>query len=79
MKVKVQSIHFTADRKLLQFVEEKVDKLMQFTCAWINRMIKAIRLQKLKYRHPEKQCLPESNVKHLKRLQIMLWKHFVNK
>jgi len=30
MKIKVQSIHFTADRKLLQFVEEKVDKLFQF-------------------------------------------------
>ena len=30
MKIKVQSIHFTADRKLLQFVEEKVDKLLQF-------------------------------------------------
>ncbi|MBL7924515.1 MAG: ribosome-associated translation inhibitor RaiA [Bacteroidia bacterium] len=30
MKVKVQSIHFDADRKLLQFVEEKVDKLAQF-------------------------------------------------
>jgi putative sigma-54 modulation protein len=30
MKVKVQSIHFDADRKLLQFVEEKVDKLSQF-------------------------------------------------
>ena len=30
MKIKVQSIHFTADRKLLKFVEEKVDKLFQF-------------------------------------------------
>ncbi|MBK8414527.1 MAG: ribosome-associated translation inhibitor RaiA [Bacteroidetes bacterium] len=30
MKIKVQSIHFTADKKLLQFVEEKVDKLFQF-------------------------------------------------
>ena len=30
MKIKVQSIHFTADRKLLQFVEEKVDKLFLF-------------------------------------------------
>jgi len=30
MKIKVQSIHFTADKKLLQFVEEKVDKLLQF-------------------------------------------------
>jgi len=30
MKVKVQSIHFTADKKLLQFIEEKVDKLFQF-------------------------------------------------
>ncbi|MBL7914374.1 MAG: ribosome-associated translation inhibitor RaiA [Bacteroidia bacterium] len=30
MKIKVQSIHFTADKKLLQFIEEKVDKLFQF-------------------------------------------------
>jgi len=30
MKIKVQSIHFTADRKLLQFVEEKVDKLFLY-------------------------------------------------
>jgi len=30
MKVKVQSIHFTADIKLLEFVEEKVEKLTQF-------------------------------------------------
>ena len=30
VKVKVQSIHFNADRKLLSFIEEKVDKLRQF-------------------------------------------------
>ena len=30
MKVKVQSIHFDADSKLLSFVEEKVDKLTHF-------------------------------------------------
>ena len=30
MKIKVQSIHFTADKKLLQFVEEKVEKLIQY-------------------------------------------------
>ena len=30
MKVKVQSIHFDADEKLLQFVNEKVYKLAQF-------------------------------------------------
>jgi len=30
MKIKVQSIHFTADKRLLKFVEEKVDKLFQF-------------------------------------------------
>jgi putative sigma-54 modulation protein len=29
MKLKVQSIHFDADTKLLQFVEEKIDKLSQ--------------------------------------------------
>jgi len=27
MKVKIQSIHFDADQKLLKFVEEKVEKL----------------------------------------------------
>ena len=30
MKVKVQSIHFDADEKLLLFVNDKVDKLTQF-------------------------------------------------
>ena len=30
MKIKVQSIHFDADAKLLRFVEEKVDKLFQY-------------------------------------------------
>ena len=30
MKVKVQSIHFDADEKLLVFVNDKVDKLTQF-------------------------------------------------
>ena len=30
MKIKVQSIHFDADKKLIQFVEGKVDKLKQF-------------------------------------------------
>lgn len=29
MKVKIQSIHFDADQKLLKFVEEKVEKLNQ--------------------------------------------------
>jgi len=30
MKVKVQSIHFDADQKLIAFVEQKVEKLEQF-------------------------------------------------
>ncbi len=30
MKVRVQSIHFDADQQLLQFVNDKVDKLTQF-------------------------------------------------
>ncbi len=30
MDIKVQSIHFTADKKLLDFVNEKVEKLNQF-------------------------------------------------
>lgn len=30
MKIRVQSIHFTADRKLLDFIQDKVDKLLQF-------------------------------------------------
>lgn len=30
MKIKVQSIHFDADRKLLEFVQERADKLNQF-------------------------------------------------
>jgi putative sigma-54 modulation protein len=30
MKLKMQSIHFDADRKLLAFIQEKVDKLNHF-------------------------------------------------
>lgn len=30
MKIRVQSIHFTADSKLLSFIQKKVDKLDQF-------------------------------------------------
>ena len=30
MKVRVQSIHFIADKKLISFIEDRVDKLKQF-------------------------------------------------
>ena len=30
MKIRIQSIHFDADSKLLQFIQEKVDKLIHF-------------------------------------------------
>ena len=30
MKIRVQSIHFDADVKLLQFIQDKVDKLLHF-------------------------------------------------
>jgi len=30
MKIRVQSIHFSADKKLLEFIQKKVDKLDQF-------------------------------------------------
>ncbi|WP_129717858.1 ribosome hibernation-promoting factor, HPF/YfiA family [Pedobacter sp. SYP-B3415] len=30
MKIRVQSIHFSADQKLLSFIQKKVDKLDQF-------------------------------------------------
>ena len=30
MKIRVQSIHFDADSKLLEFIHEKVDKLIHF-------------------------------------------------
>jgi putative sigma-54 modulation protein len=30
MKIRVQSVHFDADTKLLQFIQEKVDKLIHF-------------------------------------------------
>ncbi|MBP9151084.1 MAG: ribosome-associated translation inhibitor RaiA [Flavobacteriales bacterium] len=36
MKVKIQSIHFDADEKLLNFVEEKVGKLNTFSNAIID-------------------------------------------
>lgn len=35
MKLKVQSIHFDADNKLLEFIQEKVDKLTHFNDAII--------------------------------------------
>ncbi|MBK7944442.1 MAG: HPF/RaiA family ribosome-associated protein [Flavobacteriales bacterium] len=31
MKINVQSIHFDADRKLIGFIQEKLEKLAQFT------------------------------------------------
>ena len=30
MKIRIQSIHFDADKKLLEFIQEKVDKLVHF-------------------------------------------------
>ncbi|MEO5570875.1 MAG: ribosome-associated translation inhibitor RaiA [Bacteroidia bacterium] len=30
MKLKIQSIHFSADQKLLAFIQEKVDRLLHF-------------------------------------------------
>src|SRR5436309_14467385 len=30
MKIRIQSIHFTADTKLLDFIQEKVDKLLHY-------------------------------------------------
>jgi putative sigma-54 modulation protein len=30
MKINVQSIHFTADRKLIQFIQKKITKLQTF-------------------------------------------------
>jgi putative sigma-54 modulation protein len=30
MKIRIQSIHFNADSKLLQFINDKVDKLIHF-------------------------------------------------
>jgi putative sigma-54 modulation protein len=30
MTLKIQSVHFDADKKLLEFVQERVDKLTQF-------------------------------------------------
>lgn len=36
MKVSVQSIHFDADKKLLEFIQKKVDKLDQFSEKLIN-------------------------------------------
>lgn len=30
MTVKIQSVHFDADKKLLEFIQERVDKLTQF-------------------------------------------------
>ena len=36
MTVKIQSVHFNADKKLLEFIQERVDKLTQFYDGIIN-------------------------------------------
>ena len=60
MKIKVQSIHFDADKNLIRFVEEKVDKLKQF--------YEHIIEPKLKSAHPVKYFLQASNAPLLSRL-----------
>lgn len=45
MTINIQSVHFTADRKLLDFVNEKVDKLNTFYDGIINSEI-TLRLDK---------------------------------
>lgn len=45
MTVKIQSVHFDADQKLLDFVEERVDKLTQFYDGIINSDV-TLRLDK---------------------------------
>lgn len=45
MTVKIQSVHFDADKKLLKFVQEKVDKLTQFYDGIINSDV-TLRLDK---------------------------------
>lgn len=45
MKISVQSIHFDADRKLLAFIEKKVNKLDQFLGSIISGEV-YLRLQK---------------------------------
>lgn len=45
MRVKIQSIHFDADTKLLNFVEGKVDKLNTFSNDIIDREV-FLRLEK---------------------------------
>ncbi len=45
MKISVQSIHFNADKKLLEFIQKKVNKLEQFFDNIINAEV-YLRLQK---------------------------------
>lgn len=45
MTINIQSVHFTADKKLLNFVEEKVEKLKIFYDGLINSEV-ALRLDK---------------------------------
>jgi putative sigma-54 modulation protein len=45
MTINIQSVHFDADKKLLDFVEEKVDKLKIFYDGLINTEV-ALRLDK---------------------------------
>jgi hypothetical protein len=86
MKIKVQSIHFTADKKLLKFVEEKVDKLFQFYDNIIDSEV-YLRLDKsentenkiAEIKIPVKPYLQRNNVKLLKKQLTLLLKHYESK
>ncbi|MCS7084497.1 MAG: HPF/RaiA family ribosome-associated protein [Bacteroidia bacterium] len=47
MRVTIQSINFDADRKLLEFIHKKVEKLKQFNPAIVDVMV-YLRLEKSK-------------------------------
>lgn len=84
MKIKVQSIHFDADKNLIRFVEEKVDKLKQFYEHIIDgevflRLDKNVtqenKIAEIKISTPGKVLLQVSNVPPLSRQLINRLKH----
>lgn len=79
MKVKIQSIHFDADKKLLDFINEKMEKLQHFYDHIIQSEVflkidksddTSNKIAEIRIHIPGMNCLPKSSVKLLKKLWI---------
>ncbi len=81
MNIQIHSLKFDADKKLLDFVHQKVEKLSQFgedivhaeVCLRIDKdRQKAIRFAKLSLTYQENHYLHEDSARLLKRRQTVL-------